>query len=39
MADLASAYRDQGKYREAEEIELKVMDMRKKVLRNDHQIP
>ena len=32
MANLACIYRDQGRWNEAEKLEIQVMDMRKKVL-------
>ena len=36
MANLASTYWNQGKWNEAEQLEIQVMDMRKKLLGLDH---
>jgi Tetratricopeptide repeat len=36
MANLASTYRNQGRWEEAEELEVQVMEMRKRVLRHEH---
>jgi len=36
IADLASMYRNQGKWKEAEELEVRVIEMRKRVLGEKH---
>jgi hypothetical protein len=36
MANLASTYWNQGKWNEAEQLEVQVMDMRKKLLGAEH---
>ena len=36
MANLASTYRDQGRSKEAEELDVKVMDARSRVLGVEH---
>ncbi|KAK2734188.1 Kinesin light chain 5, partial [Colletotrichum kahawae] len=36
MANLASTYRNQGRWKEAEELEVRVIEMRKRVLREEH---
>ena len=36
MANLASTYRDQGRWKEAEELEVQVMEARKRVLGQEH---
>jgi hypothetical protein len=36
MANLASTYRNQGRWNEAEQLEVQVMDMRKKLLGAEH---
>ncbi|KAK4195455.1 Tetratricopeptide repeat-domain-containing protein, partial [Triangularia verruculosa] len=36
MADLASTYRDQGRWEEAETLQIQVMEIRKKVLGDEH---
>ena len=36
MTDLAVTYSDQGKHEEAEELELKVLNLHKKVLGSEH---
>jgi hypothetical protein len=36
MANLASTYRNQGRWKEAEQLEVKVMETRKKVLGEEH---
>ena len=36
MANLASTYRNQGRWKEAEELEVQVMDVRKRVLGEEH---
>ena len=36
MANLASTYKNQGRWKEAEELEVLVSDMRKRVLDSEH---
>ena len=36
MANLASTYRNQGRWKEAEELEVKVMETRTRVLGEEH---
>ncbi|MDI1492405.1 MAG: hypothetical protein OHK93_003619 [Ramalina farinacea] len=36
MANLASTYRNQGRWKEAEELEVRVMETRKRVLGEEH---
>ena len=36
VANLASTYRNQGRWNEAEKLEVQVMEMRKKVLGEEH---
>ncbi|RJE18902.1 Phosphorylase superfamily [Aspergillus sclerotialis] len=36
MANLASTYRNQGRWKEAEELDVQVMETRKKVLGAEH---
>ncbi|KZL79726.1 tpr domain protein, partial [Colletotrichum incanum] len=36
MANLASTYWNQGRWKEAEELEVRVMEMRKRVLGDEH---
>jgi len=36
MANLASTYRNQGRWKEAEELEVQVIEMRKRVFREEH---
>jgi hypothetical protein len=36
MANLASTYRNQGRWKEAEELEVQVMETRKRVLGQGH---
>ena len=36
MANLASTYRNQGRWKEAEELEVQVMETRKRVLGAEH---
>jgi len=36
MANLASTYRNQGRWKEAEGLELQVMETRKRVLGQEH---
>ena len=36
MANLASTYRNQGRWKEAEELEVQVMETRKRVLGEEH---
>jgi hypothetical protein len=36
IANLASTYRDQGRWKEAEELFVQVIEMRKRVLREEH---
>ena len=36
MANLAVTYRNQGRWNEAEQLDIQVMDMRKKVLGAEH---
>jgi Tetratricopeptide repeat len=36
MANLASTYRNQGRWKEAEKLEAQVMEMRKRVLGEEH---
>jgi hypothetical protein len=36
MGNLASTYRNQGRWKEAEELEMQVMETRKKVLGQEH---
>ena len=36
MANLASTYRQQGRWNEAEQLQVQVMDMRKKLLGAEH---
>jgi hypothetical protein len=36
MANLASIYRNQGRWKEAEELEVRVMETRKKMLGEEH---
>jgi hypothetical protein len=36
MGNLASTYHDQGKFDEAEQLEVQVLDMRKKLLGAEH---
>jgi hypothetical protein len=36
MPMLASTYRNQGRWKEAEELDVQVMEMRKRVLREEH---
>ena len=36
MGNLASTYSDQGRWNEAEQLEVQVMDMRKRLLGPDH---
>jgi hypothetical protein len=36
IANLASTYRNQGRLREAEELEVQVIETRKRVLSNEH---
>ncbi|KAF2268799.1 hypothetical protein CC78DRAFT_454713, partial [Lojkania enalia] len=36
MANLASTYRNQGQWKEAEELEVQVMETRKRVLKDEH---
>jgi hypothetical protein len=36
MANLASTYWNQGRWNEAEQLEVQVMDMRKKLLGAEH---
>jgi uncharacterized protein (DUF2164 family) len=36
MGNLASTYRNQGRWNEAEQLEVQVMDMRKKLLGAEH---
>ena len=36
MANLGSTYRDQGRWNEAEQLQIQVMDMTKKIFGADH---
>ena len=36
MANLASTFREQGRWKEAEELEVKVMETKKRILGQDH---
>jgi hypothetical protein len=36
MANLAATYRNQGRWKEAEELQVEVMKKRKQVLGDDH---
>ena len=36
MADLASTYKNQGRWNEAEQLEVQVLDMRKKLIGEEH---
>ena len=36
MANLASTYRNQGRWKEAEELEVQVMEVSKKILGEEH---
>jgi hypothetical protein len=36
MAMVPSTYRNQGRWKEAEELDVQVMEMRKRVLREEH---
>ena len=36
MANLASTYRNQGRWTQAEELEMQVMETRKRVLKAEH---
>ena len=36
MADLAYTYREQGRWKEAEELGLRVMEVRRRVLGEEH---
>ena len=36
MANLASTFRNQGRWKEAEQLEVQVMDTRKRVLGEEH---
>jgi hypothetical protein len=36
MAMVASTYRNQGRWKEAKELEVQVMETRKRVLREEH---
>ena len=36
MGNLASTYSDQGRWNEAEQLEVQVMNMRKKLLSEEH---